>query len=94
MRLGGLLPADRLSIIAAPLRNNGSFGPCLQRGTHRHALVLASTPTADAHKLVLGAVVPNSLRLAGALQLSEHPGHTDVRLAIMYWLPWRFKGAS
>ena len=63
--------ADRVSIIASPLRNDGSFGTCLQRGTRRHVLVLASTSTADAHKVVLGAVVPDSLRLAGAPLLVE-----------------------
>ena len=67
--------AEKVSIIAAPLRNDGSFGPCLQRGGTRHVLVLASTPTSDTHKVTLGAVVPASLRLAGTVAvplLQEH----------------------
>ena len=61
-----MLAADKISLIAAPLRNDGSFGSCLERGATRHVLVLASTPTADAHNIELGAVVYDSLRLAGA----------------------------
>ena len=60
------MTADKLQLVAAPLRNDGSFGPCGERGVRRHVLVLAAPRQAAAHKLNPRAIVPDSLRLNGA----------------------------